>query len=171
MSERPPHSPCRRNDRHDAHEFDVYGRPFWCPGYAPDPTHAMSKPSGPACGNNPNHQLTDGDRQAVTEFRAYLAERAALRDRIAEALYAHDHPGHLVPLDETGMGSTYRESADAVLSVLPPADRAAILREAADEAERLRDERYGLDFLEGVDWTLAELRRMAAEAQQDGVQR
>lgn len=46
--------------------------------------------------------------------------RTALRDRIAEALYAHDHPGHLVPLNETGMGPAYQESADAVLAVLPP---------------------------------------------------
>jgi hypothetical protein len=27
------------------------------------------------------------------------ADRTTLRDRIAEALYAHDHPGHVVPLD------------------------------------------------------------------------
>ncbi|MEV8248106.1 hypothetical protein AB0R01_30685 [Streptomyces rochei] len=35
MLGRLPHSPCRRIDRHDAHEFEVYRRPFWCPGYAP----------------------------------------------------------------------------------------------------------------------------------------
>ncbi|KAF2774663.1 hypothetical protein [Streptomyces sp. OM5714] len=34
--------------------------------------------TGPACGNNPNHQLSDGDRRAVESFRAYLAARAAL---------------------------------------------------------------------------------------------
>lgn len=65
------------------------------------------------------------------------ADRAALRDRIAEAQYAHDHPGHLVPLDQTGMGPAYREAADAVMAVLPdPTDRAAVLREAEAEAER-----------------------------------
>lgn len=54
---------------------------------------------------------------------------AADRDRIAEALYAHDHPSHLVPLNETGMGPAYRESADAVLAVMPaPADQAALAR-------------------------------------------
>ncbi|MGQ5606201.1 hypothetical protein [Streptomyces sp. EKS3.2] len=37
MIGRPPHSPCRRTDHHDAHEFEVYGRPFWCPGYSPTP--------------------------------------------------------------------------------------------------------------------------------------
>ena len=41
-------------------------------------------PAGPPCGNNPNYRLSDGDRQAVAEFRAYLADRAALRDRPAE---------------------------------------------------------------------------------------
>ncbi|MEV5977534.1 hypothetical protein [Streptomyces sp. NPDC052114] len=34
------------------------------------------KPTGPACGNNPNYPLTDGDRQAVADARAYLAARA-----------------------------------------------------------------------------------------------
>ncbi|HZF92041.1 hypothetical protein [Streptomyces sp.] len=84
------------------------------------------RPTGPACGNNPNYRMSDGDRQAVEAFQAYLAERAALRDRIAEALYGHDHPSHLVPLHETGMEPAYRESADAVLAVLPPpVDQAA----------------------------------------------
>ncbi|MGW0131928.1 hypothetical protein [Streptomyces sp. NPDC003299] len=36
------------------------------------------RPSGPACGNNPNYRMSDGDRQAVDAFRAYLAARAAL---------------------------------------------------------------------------------------------
>ncbi|MGX1221963.1 hypothetical protein [Streptomyces ambofaciens] len=70
MAERLPHSPCRRTDRHDAHEFEVYARPFWCPGFAP---------SGPACGNNPNYRMSDGDRQAVDSFRAYLTARGALQ--------------------------------------------------------------------------------------------
>ncbi|MFB6787650.1 hypothetical protein ACFCWT_13340 [Streptomyces olivaceus] len=37
MTERLPHSPCRRTDRHDAHDFEVYHRPFWCPGFSPAP--------------------------------------------------------------------------------------------------------------------------------------
>lgn len=32
---------------------------------------------GPRCGNNPNARLTEGDRKAVAEFRAYLERRAA----------------------------------------------------------------------------------------------
>ena len=157
--------------------------------------------TGPRCGNNPNIQLTNGDRKVVDAFRAQLAlreaakpyieravwedgdpvmeviastlwehcarddeempqlvrddprtiaafaaavarahaagvaavaDQSALRDRIAEALYAHDHPGHFVPLNETGTESTYQETAAAVLAVLPAsADRATVLREEA----------------------------------------
>ncbi|MGQ4358536.1 hypothetical protein [Streptomyces sp. SAS_272] len=32
--------------------------------------------AGPPCGNNPRHQLTPGDTEAVADFRAYLAARA-----------------------------------------------------------------------------------------------
>lgn len=32
--------------------------------------------SGPACGNNPNYRMSDGDRQVVDEFKEYLAARA-----------------------------------------------------------------------------------------------
>ncbi|MFE0845314.1 hypothetical protein [Streptomyces rochei] len=48
---------------------------------------------------------------------------------------------------------------------LPPADRAAVLHEAADHAERLMDERYGPDCsyaIGGLD-VARELRRMADE--------
>lgn len=34
---------------------------------------------GPPCGNNPRHQMTDGDRAAVEEFETYLAARAEER--------------------------------------------------------------------------------------------
>ena len=72
------------------------------------------------------------------------ADRAALRDRIAEALYAHDHPSHVVPLNGTGMVPAYRESADAVLVVLPePTDRAADGSVAAAQA-RLRSTAFSL---------------------------
>ncbi|MEU0332199.1 hypothetical protein [Streptomyces sp. NPDC006193] len=44
------------------------------------------RPTRPRCGNDPRAQLTDGDRQAVAGFRAYLAARAALRARITATL-------------------------------------------------------------------------------------
>ncbi|MEU9597231.1 hypothetical protein AB0E06_10505 [Streptomyces sp. NPDC048109] len=91
--------------------------------------------TGPACGNNPNHKLTDGDRQAVADFKAYLAARAALRDRIAAALYERERPprepvwADARPADR----EVFEAMADAVLpAVLPaPVDRIAVLREAA----------------------------------------
>lgn len=95
----------------------------------------MSNPrsTGPACGNNPNHPLSEGDRQAIAEFRAYLEGKAALRARIARALYQHDQGTGLSGPGATPREHHYRE-ADAVLAVLPaPADRAAVLRWAADD--------------------------------------
>ncbi|MFG3311831.1 hypothetical protein ACGF0C_07705 [Streptomyces albidoflavus] len=71
---------------------------------------------------------------------------ADLRGRIAEAL---EECRAMIP---TGQ-------ADAVMAVLPaPADRAAVLREAADRLERL-----GLR-----DLATQELRRMADEAETGG---
>jgi hypothetical protein len=114
--------------------------------------------------------MSDGDRQAVEDFKAYLTARAALRDRIAEALYAHDHPSHLVPLNETGMEPAYRKSADAVLAVLPaPTDRAAVLRGAADrmvtEVQQTMRTTPGDARLPGLLAAIEGLRRMADEAQ------
>jgi len=62
--------------------------------------------------------MTQPDTAAVPAGPAPATDGGALRQRIAEALYVQDHPGHLVPLNETGMESAYLESADAVLAVL-----------------------------------------------------
>jgi hypothetical protein len=40
-----------------------------------EPVHDEASTVGPRCGNNPNVRLTDGDRQAIAEFREYLAAR------------------------------------------------------------------------------------------------
>ncbi|MFC8155844.1 hypothetical protein ACFUO0_17585 [Streptomyces cinereoruber] len=48
----------------------------------PRPRRATS--SGPRCGNNPRAQLSDADRQAVAEFRAYLDARAEKRRTITD---------------------------------------------------------------------------------------
>ncbi|MEU6222267.1 hypothetical protein [Streptomyces sp. NPDC047042] len=52
--------------------------------------------SGPPCGNNPHFQMSPGDREAVDEFRAYLATRAQEkhmsmddRPKALDALLAH----------------------------------------------------------------------------------
>lgn len=124
-------------------------------------------------------KLLDGYREAIlasvqTEPAAVspppATDRAALRDRIAEALYAHDHPGWHTPLAESDVEPVYRERAAAALGVLPPpADRGAVLREAADRYEEIlarantgQDPRY---WTAVRDVTLG-LRRMADEAQQ-----
>jgi hypothetical protein len=83
------------------------------------------QPTGPACGNNPNYRMSEGDRRAVEDFKAYLADRAALRDRIAEALERADYRPDMRRGD----------LADAIMPVLPPpADRIAGLREAYEIA-------------------------------------
>lgn len=103
------------------------------------------------------------------------AQPFALRDRIAETLYTHNHPGwalRYTDLDQDEQ-NTYLARADAVLAVLPQAaDRAAILTEAADELGRMDYDTdsndYGYDtyrdawnggVMDGADL----LRRMAAE--------
>ncbi|GAB2731578.1 hypothetical protein [Streptomyces bullii] len=110
------------------------------------------RPTGPACGNNPNYRMSDGDRRAVADFKAYLAERAALRDRIRLAIARQF-------LDETGSGRSVDELddaefgtfADAVLAVLPaPVDRAAApVKQRADltEAEWAEQERARFERL------------------------
>ncbi|WP_442803454.1 hypothetical protein OG411_19200 [Streptomyces pseudogriseolus] len=90
-------------------------------------------------------------------------DRAALRDRITTAI-SRWHRDPMMPL--------YEQGADAVLAVLPPfVDRAAILEDAADaldNSKRLRD--FTDDHMADVNEAANELRRMAAQARQDGAQ-
>lgn len=109
------------------------------------------------------------------------ADRAALRDRIAKALADEDGRtcgwGHGF-LDRYGADRETDGFVDAVLAVLPaPADRAAVLREAADELGRMDYDTdsndYGYDTYRdawngGVMDGAGLLRRMAAEAQPTG---
>jgi hypothetical protein len=114
--------------------------------------------SRPRCGNDPRAQLTDGDRQAVEGFKAYLAERAALRDRIAEALEQADYRPDMRRGD----------LADAIMPVLPaPTDRASVLRGAASHLARQADELWapGTTAHTVMHADATELRRLADEAQ------
>lgn len=102
----------------------------------------------------------------------------ALRDRIAEALYAHNHPGwatRYTDLDQDER-DTYLGRAAAVLAVLPDpaAVRARTLAEAADWLEAWRPEffeRWAVaerDRYEGgVDDAATELRRLTGETPAD----
>lgn len=76
-------------------------------------------------------------REAYTRDTVPTPDRAALRDRIAEALALRENPpasdGRAWFRDEQHRES-FLEDADAVLALLPPpADRAAVYREAADD--------------------------------------
>ncbi|MEU5608415.1 hypothetical protein AB0H03_06605 [Streptomyces sparsogenes] len=130
----------------------------------PTPPHDEAATVGPRCGNNPHAQLTDGDRKAITEFKAHLADRN-LRDRIAVAL-ADAGGREYAPGMSKETQRHYDRLAAAVLAVLPAAaDRASVLREAADLVGNDDDCDCG-----GCDTCIpnklaAELRRMADEAQ------
>jgi hypothetical protein len=121
--------------------------------------HACPPPGSgltPCCGRTP-FELPPTDRMsldptavtcsAAPAVQAPAADRAALRDRIAETLAAADgwrfgHGFEFASMSDSLTG-LYRGLADAVLAVLPaPTDRAAVLREAADaiEAEQTREE-------------------------------
>ncbi|MFI1165602.1 hypothetical protein ACH4UM_18800 [Streptomyces sp. NPDC020801] len=85
----------------------------------------MAKSTGPACGNNPNHPLTDGDRQAVDAFRAYLAARAEFGvashrlNQIQDA--ARLHREQLI-----GTSELYAVIEAEPAAVEPPVDQAAV---------------------------------------------
>ncbi|MFC9847762.1 hypothetical protein ACFWFF_01430 [Streptomyces sp. NPDC060223] len=48
--------------------------------------------AGPRCGNNPNLQLTPGDRKAVDDFKARLALQAAAKPYIDSAVWVDGDP-------------------------------------------------------------------------------
>lgn len=112
---------------------------------------------------------------------------ADLRDRIAQAIADVDAENWGTPAPPTGhpLWRVYRAHADAVLAVLPvPADRAAVLWEAADaieaEQQRLDDEdserRVGQSMIAAtiergaVNRAAKYLRRAADDAQQPETQ-
>ncbi|MFJ2676356.1 hypothetical protein [Streptomyces sp. NPDC087525] len=113
--------------------------------------------------------------QPEPETRTTAGQPVALRDRIAEALRpgSRDRSGHY----PEGL----MRDVDAVLAVLPePADRAAVLNEAAARLTRLiaafREIAINVNdantrsaiikFAEGAEWAANLLRRWAHEAQQ-----
>ncbi|MER5213674.1 hypothetical protein ABT063_24660 [Streptomyces sp. NPDC002838] len=52
----------------------------------------VEQPVGPRCGNNPNVQLTPGDRKAVADFKARLALKAAAKPYIDRAVWVDGDP-------------------------------------------------------------------------------
>ncbi|MFB7244596.1 hypothetical protein ACFCYX_19310 [Streptomyces populi] len=117
-------------------------------------------------------------RAAVSVPAPAPTDQTALRDRIAEAL-DNANRTHPCPVtgdeywtgcyhpDGTSSSCHTNRRTDAVLAVLPAnqtTDRATALSDAANRLERGNPDR-DLDFSEGVDWAVDELRRLAAEAQ------
>ncbi|MFF2852626.1 hypothetical protein ACFVT5_40995 [Streptomyces sp. NPDC058001] len=103
------------------------------------------------------------------------ADRADLRDRIAQALYERERPPRDPHWPDVYVSDreVFEGMADAVLAVLPPADRAAVLSEAADAlaAECQVHRAPGLNHwnplrVRGMSDAEQLLRRLAAEAQQ-----
>ncbi|MFC9465182.1 hypothetical protein [Streptomyces coelicoflavus] len=96
-----------------------------------------------------------------------MTDQTPLRDRIAAALYDHSHPGWAISFPDLDQEQrdTYLARADAVLAVLPaPADRRAVLREAADRIDRTDLPQDDVDcFDNGARWATKLLRRVADE--------
>jgi hypothetical protein len=80
--------------------------------------------TSPRCGLDPRAQLTDGDRQAVDSFRAYLADRAAPRQHAEAALAAVE-----AALGDTLLPAAREEALAGIVAVLPPPTDQTALRE------------------------------------------
>ncbi|MEU9640908.1 hypothetical protein [Streptomyces sp. NPDC048188] len=141
--------------------------------------------TGPACGNNPHHQLSEGDRQAVENFNAYLADRATRRKQYGDVIRrwglldeVNDPKAtedfvvtdllSLVDAEQAAEVTRLRgELAKALerTAVQRCADRAAVLREAADTVGN--DDTCDCGGCDSCvpNARAAELRRMADEAQ------
>lgn len=98
----------------------------------------------------------------ATRPQSMTADRAALRDRIAAAIWERQNPGRRWADCEYRWRADAEADADAVLTVLP--DRAAVLREAADRIDREDLPQDDVDMFDnGARWATKLLRRMAGE--------
>lgn len=97
-------------------------------------------------------------------------DRAALRDRIAEAALRAVE----IAMEDTLLPAAREEALAGIAAVLPaPADRAAVLTEAADEAERVAESlraHHEFERSTGALDVMSELRRLAGEAAPDNTE-
>ncbi|MFE6408189.1 hypothetical protein ACFVOR_14785 [Streptomyces sp. NPDC057837] len=122
------------------------------------------RPTGPACGNNPNHPLTDGDRQAVENFKAYLADRAAELLALATVLEI-PRPGNALPIQlRRSHGYTDR------WAICDGTDGRRWHREVGwvHEASGIRDEAQRSATRYALAEAVPLARKLASGAQQDG---
>jgi hypothetical protein len=113
--------------------------------------------------NAPTYEESTAATLAFAQLLTAPADRAALRDRIAEALYERERPPRDPhwPKAFAADREVFEAMADAVLAVLPSTvDRAAVLRKAADFFRGLHATGTTITAQEAE----AELRRMADEA-------
>ncbi|MET9140528.1 hypothetical protein [Streptomyces parvulus] len=110
----------------------------------------MTKSTGPACRNNPNYRMSEGDRRVLENFKERLAAQAV----VAETLYNFT-PLPEIPWEEAPESerARFRRRAAAVLDVLPAptnhdTDTGAEL--TAEEARALADD-LGLQLYEAQD--------------------
>lgn len=148
------------------------------------------QPVGPRCGNNPNVQLTPGDRKAIDDFKARLALQASAKPYIDNAVWVDGDPLMEVvaatvwercarddedmpqmvcddPRTIAAFAAAVARAQAAAPSVT--ADRAAIYRELAHLQERTAATdviRRRRSIATGRRLFAVELRRMADEAQQ-----
>lgn len=78
------------------------------------------------CGNDPRTVLTEGDRQAVEEFRQFLAVRAQLRADFARLLL--DEDGRLQPCHLAEPEALLDRLLEVVSPVLAAARGMTVLR-------------------------------------------
>jgi hypothetical protein len=115
-------------------------------------------------------RLHDPDAAASAPVSPAPAE---LAKHVTRAIFALKTPSpdgskHYQSGWDDGLEAAMDAARDAVLAVLPePADRPAILREAADRIDETRAP-FPIAVQNGITWATAELRRHAAECPQCG---
>ncbi|MGW3383325.1 hypothetical protein ACWDCO_24455 [Streptomyces albogriseolus] len=109
----------------------------------------------------PCHQVCIGEQQSKPTTPT---DRAALRERIAAAIYERNNPGYQWADAHPDDRLAYGFDADAVLAVLPTTDRTAVLREADWIVEHCPDHGCVEPSTEVCHCEIADrLRRMADE--------
>ncbi|MCX4827145.1 hypothetical protein OG746_26875 [Streptomyces sp. NBC_01016] len=151
----PSPSPCRRTDEHDAHVFEVYNRPFQCPGRDKPRTDAERLAElGPLAA-----VIADKLRTVPVRLGPGGADNLVSELTLAVAVYCGKH---VLP---AGAPSTPAEFELRGTTET----RATAYRDAADiamnEASRLYDD-VGQKAAAGARAVAERLRRMADEEQQ-----
>jgi len=135
-----------------------------------DPYYAATDQGAPVCKFDEGcHRVVACDPGCGAPLAA--TDQAALRDRIAAAIWERQNPGRRWADCEHPWGADAEEDADAVLAMLPaPADRVAILLKAArilrDASGSYGSPAYDYELGPGLADAANRLDAMAGEAQE-----